>query len=57
MDSFVIRLKRNNEQLSKIEEQFKNHERNLIKEFKINPEEFESNFDRVYEEIYCERCI
>ena len=31
MDSFVIRLKRNNEQLSKIEEQFKNHERNLIK--------------------------
>ena len=56
MDSFVIRLKRNNEQLSKIEEQFKNHERNLIKEFKINPEEFESNFDRVYEEIYCERC-
>jgi len=56
MDSFVIKLKKNNEQLSKIEEQFKNHERNFIKEFKLDPKEFESNFDRVYsEEIYCER--
>ncbi len=55
MDSFVIKLKKSNEQLPKIEEQFKKQERNLIKEFKINPEEFESNFDRVYKKIFCEK--
>ena len=54
MDSFVIKLE-SNKTTTKNRGTFKNQERNLIKEFKMNPEEFKSNFDRVYKEIYCEK--